>query len=51
MNPYKVRITVVKKTFNTEFVEAYTDGFSFKPEGCCYAFEVGHEFISEGHMP
>ena len=51
MNPYKVRITVVKKTFNTEFVEAYTDGCSFKPEGCCHAFAVGHEFICEGHMP
>lgn len=22
MNPYKIRITVVKNTFNTEFVEA-----------------------------
>ena len=51
MNPYKVRITVIKKTFNTEFVEAYTDGCSFKPEGCCHAFDIGHEFISEGHMP
>ena len=51
MTPKKVRITVVKKTFNTEFVDAYTDGCSFTPSGCCHDFEIGQEFITDGHMP
>ena len=48
---YKVRITVVKKTFNQELADAYTEGEPWKPEGCCHAFDVGHTWISEGHMP
>jgi uncharacterized repeat protein (TIGR04076 family) len=51
MKPKTVRITVIKKTFNTEFVEAYTDGCSFTPSGCCHDYEIGQEFISDGHMP
>lgn len=47
----RVRITVLKKTFNQEFVDAYTEGVAWKPEGCCHAFAVGHEWISDGHMP
>jgi uncharacterized repeat protein (TIGR04076 family) len=50
MKPTKVRITVIKKTFNTEWVEAYTEPGAFCPRGCCHDFEIGHEFISEGHM-
>lgn len=48
--PMQVKITVLKKTFNSEFVDAYTEG-EFKPSGCCHDFEVGQEFISDGHMP
>ena len=51
MKAKKVRITVLKKTFNEAFVEAYTDGRSFKPSGCCHDFAIGQEFITEGHMP
>lgn len=40
--PNKVRITVLKKTFNKDFVEAYTEG---------HDFEEGQEFITEGQMP
>ena len=47
-----VRITVLKKSFNQEFVDAYTsDDVEWKPEGCCHAFPVGHEWLSDGHMP
>lgn len=49
--PKKVRITVLKKTFNQDFVDAYTEGFDWKPKGCCHDFEVGQEFITDGHMP
>jgi len=48
---YKVSITVVKKTFNQELADAYTEGEPWKPEGCCHAFEIGHEWITDGHMP
>ena len=51
MTPKTVRITVLKKTFNTDFVEAYTEGTDWKPKGCCHDFEVGQEFFSNGHMP
>ena len=51
MTPKKVRITVLKKTFNTEWVEAYTDPGAFTTTGCCHAYEIGQEFISDGHMP
>ena len=51
MNPHRVRITVVEKTVNTEFVEAYTDGTGDWSTGCCHAFEIGHEFINDGDMP
>lgn len=47
----KVRITVIKKTFNRELVDAYTEGVEWKPEGCCHRYEVGHTFISDGHIP
>ncbi len=51
LSRYKVRITVVKKTFNQELADAYTEGEPWKPAGCCHAFDVGHEWISDGHMP
>lgn len=51
LKPNKVRITILKKTFNQEFVEAYTEGFEWKPEGCCHSYDVGHSFISDGHIP
>ena len=50
--PHKVRITVVKKTFNSDFVDAYAEGFKWEPKGCCHDFEIGQEFVSDGsHMP
>ena len=51
MTPKKVRITVLKKTFTTEFVEAYTEGVKWEPKGCCHDFHEGQEFISDGLMP
>ena len=50
-SPKKVRITVLKKTFNQDFVDAYTEGFDWKPKGCCHDFDVGQEFVTDGHMP
>ena len=47
-----VRITVLKKTFNQDFVDAYTsDDVDWKPAGCCHAFDIGHEWLTEGHIP
>ena len=51
MTPKKVRITVLKKTFNEEFVDAYTEPGAFTETGCCHSFDEGQEFISDGHMP
>jgi uncharacterized repeat protein (TIGR04076 family) len=51
MNPSKVRITVVKKTFNEDLVELYTDGRSFKPSGCCHDLAIGQSFETTGHAP
>ncbi len=51
LTPYKVRITVVKKTFHEDLVDEYTEGVKWEPKNCCHAFEIGHEFISDGHMP
>ena len=50
-HPKPVRITVIKKTFNQDFVDQYTEGVKWEPKGCCHDFEVGQEFISDGHMP
>ena len=41
----------MKKTFYQEFVDAYTEGTDWKPEGCCHSVPEGHSFISDGHMP
>ncbi len=57
--PYKVKITVVKKTFHSDLVEQYSDCAENWREtstgnnpNCCHAFDIGHEFISDGtHMP
>ncbi|MQG38603.1 MAG: TIGR04076 family protein [SAR202 cluster bacterium] len=57
--PYKVKITVVKKTFHTDLVDQYTDNPESWKEGsigckpnCCHSFDIGHEFISDGtHIP
>ena len=47
-----VRVTVLKKTFNQEFVDAYaSDDVDWQPKGCCHDFEVGHQFLTEGHAP
>ncbi len=54
MNPYKVRITVVKKTFNEDLIEAYTEGCAFKLDGkqnCCHALKIGQSFETTGHAP
>jgi len=51
MKPFKVRITVLKKTFNTDFIEAYAEPDTFYPSGCCHDYDVGQEFTSDGHMP
>ena len=51
MSPYTVRITVLKKTFNQEWVDAYTEPGAFCPKGCCHDYEVGQAFYSDGHMP
>jgi uncharacterized repeat protein (TIGR04076 family) len=47
----RVRITVVKKTFNEEFAEEYGEPGAFKPVGCCHDLEIGREFVCDGHMP
>ena len=57
--PYKVKITVIKKTFYSDLVDELTTGPDDWREGtigskanCCHSFDIGHEFISDGtHMP
>ena len=57
--PYKVKITVIKKTFHSDLVDELTTGPDDWREGtigskanCCHSFDFGHEFISDGtHMP
>ena len=51
MEAKKVRITVLRKTFNQDFVDAYTEGYEWRPSGCCHDFAIGQEFFSDGHMP
>ncbi len=50
MNPSTVRITVVKKTVNREFVEAKRR-HSRLSQGCCNTFKVGHGWITDGQIP
>ena len=58
-SPYQVKITVVKKTFHSDLVNELTidpDQWENDSIGenanCCHAFNIGHEFISDGtHMP
>ena len=50
MRVHQVKITVLKKTFNADIVEAYAEG-EWGPVGCCHDFHEGQEFISDGHMP
>ena len=57
--PYKVKITVIKKTFHSDLVDEMTTGPDDWREGtigskanCCHSFDIGHEFIGDGtHMP
>ena len=57
--PYSVKITVVKKTFHSDLVNELTsspnqwvNGSIGKNANCCHAFDIGHEFISDGtHIP
>lgn len=60
MNPlYKVKITVVRKTFHSDLVNEltespaqWTDGSIGENPNCCHAFDIGHEFVSDGtHIP
>lgn len=51
MNPHTVRITVVKKTVNTELVEELTDGCGDWTKGCCHDLEIGQYFETTGHAP
>jgi uncharacterized repeat protein (TIGR04076 family) len=49
---HKVRITVIKKTHNTDFIELYAEkGLDWTAKNCCHSFEEGQEFITDGHMP
>ena len=50
MNPSTVRITVVKKTVNREFVEAKRR-HSRLSQGCCNTFKLGHGWITDGQIP
>jgi len=58
--PYPVKITVIKKTFHKDFVEKWATGHGSdwvkgsigEGAGCCHAFDIGQEFVSDGvHMP
>lgn len=57
--PYKVKITVIKKTYHSDLVDElatepddWREGTIGTKANCCHSFDVGHEFISDGtHMP
>ena len=57
--PYRVKITVVKKTFHSDLVNEFTTGPDRWADtsiganaNCCHAFPLGFEFISDGtHIP
>ena len=51
MEPNKVRITVVKKSYHEDLVKEYADPGAFQPKGCCHDYEIGQEFYSYGHIP
>jgi uncharacterized repeat protein (TIGR04076 family) len=48
MKPKKVRITVLRISYNKDFVEEYTEGVEWQP---CSILKEGEEFISDGWMP
>lgn len=45
---HKVRITVLRKTFNEDLAERYTEGDPWHP---CDVFDEGETFVSDGLMP
>jgi uncharacterized repeat protein (TIGR04076 family) len=49
--PQKVRITVLKRTFNEDFVNEYTVEYEGKGWIPCQHLQEGQEFISDGWMP
>jgi len=51
VNPHQVRITVLKNSFNQDFVDEYTEIYKGQPWKLCDLLHEGQEFISEGWMP
>ena len=58
--PFKVRITIIKKTLHEDLINEFTinpqgwkDGsIGGKNPNCCHSFKIGHQFISDGsQMP
>jgi len=51
VKPHKVRITVLRNSFNQEFVDAYAEDYKGQPWKPCGLLHEGQEFISDGWMP
>jgi uncharacterized repeat protein (TIGR04076 family) len=51
VDPQKVRITVLKTTFNKDFVDQYAEDYMGQPWRACSLVHEGQEFITSGWMP
>jgi uncharacterized repeat protein (TIGR04076 family) len=51
MDPQKVRITVLRNTFNQDFVDAYAEAYQGQPWRPCDLLQEGQTFVTSGWMP
>lgn len=51
MKPQKVRITVLRTSFNADFVRDYAEDYEGQNWIPCQHLHQGQEFISDGWMP
>ena len=51
MKAHKVRITVLRVSFNEDFVAEYTEEYQGQGWQPCSRLREGQEFISDGWMP
>ena len=49
--PHKVRITVLKNSFNKDFVDKYTEQYEDRAWKPCDLHREEQEFVSDGWMP
>lgn len=51
MDPQKVRITVLRNTFNQDFVDTYAEAYQGQPWRPCDLLQEGQTFVTSGWMP